>query len=97
MQNPVRGFLHGTAAVIFAFGAVFLWIRCTGDLSRQIVLLIFGASRLLGQGLGPILGGLILAWSNGQMLFTALALLLAAAGFAQYRVMRREEQARLGV
>jgi MFS family permease len=58
---------------------------------------VFGASRLLGQGLGPILGGLMLAWSNGEVLFTLLAVILAAAGFAQFRVMRREEQARLGV
>jgi hemolysin III len=44
MQNPVRGFLHGTAAVVFVFGAVFLWLRSPGDLSRQIALLIFGLS-----------------------------------------------------
>jgi hemolysin III len=44
MQNPIRGFLHGTAAVVFVFGAVFLWLRSPGDLSRQIALLIFGLS-----------------------------------------------------
>jgi MFS family permease len=56
---------------------------------------VFGASRLLAQGLGPILGGLMLYGTNGQTLFTALAVILAVAGIAQYRVMKREEESRL--
>jgi MFS family permease len=56
---------------------------------------VFGASRLLAQGLGPILGGLLLAKTNGETLFTVLAVLLAASGIAQYRVMKREEESRL--
>ena len=44
MQNPVRGFLHGTAAVVSVVGAVSLWLRSSGDLSRQMALLIFGIS-----------------------------------------------------
>lgn len=44
MENPVRGFLHGTAAIVSVVGAVFLWVRCSGDLSRQVALLIFGLS-----------------------------------------------------
>jgi hemolysin III len=44
MQNPVRGFLNGTAALVFVVGAVLLWIRGSADLSRQIVLLIFALS-----------------------------------------------------
>ena len=44
MENPVRGFLHGTAAFLSVFGAVFLWVRSSGDLSRQVALLIFGLS-----------------------------------------------------
>ena len=44
MQNPVRGFLHGTAAAASAIGAVLLWIHGGGDLSRQIPLLVFGLS-----------------------------------------------------
>jgi hemolysin III len=44
MQNPVRGFLHGTAAVVSVVGAVSLWLRSSGDLSRQMALLIFGVS-----------------------------------------------------
>ncbi|TJY39718.1 MFS transporter [Cohnella pontilimi] len=56
---------------------------------------VFGASRLLAQGLGPILGGLLLASTNGETLFTVLAVLLAGAGVAQYRVMKREEESRL--
>jgi hemolysin III len=44
MQNPVRGLLHGVAAVASVVGAVFLWIRGSGDLSRDASLLIFGLS-----------------------------------------------------
>jgi MFS family permease len=49
---------------------------------------VYGASQLLTRGLGPILGGLLLSWSNGEVLFTVLAVLLVFAGFAQYRVVR---------
>ena len=44
MQNPVRGFLHGTAAMASVAGAVWLWCRTSGDLPRQLVLLVFGLS-----------------------------------------------------
>ncbi len=44
MRNPVRGFLHGSAAVAFLVGAVFLWGRGSGDLARQLALLIFALS-----------------------------------------------------
>ena len=44
MQNPVRGFLHGTAAVVSVVGAGFLWLRSSGDLSHQMALLIFSIS-----------------------------------------------------
>ncbi len=44
MQHPVRGFLHGTAAVLSIVGAVLLWHRGAGELSRQVALLIFGLS-----------------------------------------------------
>jgi hemolysin III len=44
MQNPIRGFLHGTSAVVFGVGAVLLWLRGSGDLSRQIALLTFALS-----------------------------------------------------
>jgi len=44
MQNPVRGLLHGTAAVASVVGAIFLWGRCDGNLPRQLVLLVFGLS-----------------------------------------------------
>ncbi len=44
MQNPVRGFLHGTAAVVFVVGGGFLWVRGSGDLARQIALLVFALS-----------------------------------------------------
>lgn len=44
MQNPVRGFLHGSAAIASVFGAAFLWERSQGDLWRQVSLLVFGLS-----------------------------------------------------
>jgi hemolysin III len=44
MQNPVRGLLHGTAAVVFAVGAAFLWTRSAPDISRKMTLLVFGLS-----------------------------------------------------
>jgi hemolysin III len=44
MQNPVRGLLHGSAAVASVFGGVLLWMRCSGDVSRQLALLVFAAS-----------------------------------------------------
>jgi hemolysin III len=44
MQNPIRGFLHGTAAVASVVGAVILCGRCSGDLPRQLALLVFGLS-----------------------------------------------------
>jgi hemolysin III len=44
MQNPVRGFLHGSAAVISAIGGVALWVRAESDPGRQLALLVFAAS-----------------------------------------------------
>jgi len=44
MQNPVRGFLHGTAAAASVVGAVVLCAQCAGDLPRQLALLVFGLS-----------------------------------------------------
>lgn len=44
MQNPVRGFLHGTASVASVLGAVGLWVRSSGDPPRQIALLVFAVS-----------------------------------------------------
>ena len=44
MQNPVRGLLHGTAALASILGAAVLWSRGAGDLSRQLALLVFGVS-----------------------------------------------------
>ena len=42
MQNPVRGFLHGTAALASIGGTVYLIIAGAGSLSRQIALGVFG-------------------------------------------------------
>jgi hemolysin III len=44
MQNPVRGFLHGTAAIASAVGAIFLWQEGAGDLRRAMPLLVFALS-----------------------------------------------------
>ncbi len=44
MQNPVRGFLHGSAAVASVLGGIALWMRCSGDVSRQLALLVFAVS-----------------------------------------------------
>jgi hemolysin III len=44
MQNPVRGFLHGTAAVLSAIGATFLWDHGRGDVGMQIALTVFAYS-----------------------------------------------------
>ncbi len=44
MQNPVRGLLHGAAALASIPGAILLWLWSSDDLSRQISLLVFGIS-----------------------------------------------------
>ena len=44
MQNPVRGFLHGSAAVLSLIGAFVLWHAGRGDLGMQIALVVFAAS-----------------------------------------------------
>jgi hemolysin III len=43
MQNPVRGFLHGAAALTSIVGAAVLWSRSPHP-SNQVPLLIFGVS-----------------------------------------------------
>jgi hypothetical protein len=44
MQNPVRGFLHGSAAVLSMVGAAVLWREAHGDLGMQVALVVFAAS-----------------------------------------------------
>jgi hemolysin III len=44
MQNPVRGFLHGSAALASLVGAYALWARGAGGGSARLALLTFGAS-----------------------------------------------------
>jgi hemolysin III len=44
MQNPVRGFLHGSAAIASVIGAVILYGRAAGDPARQKALLVFALS-----------------------------------------------------
>lgn len=44
MQNPVRGFLHGSAALLSMLGAVVLWRVATDDLGMRVALLVFAAS-----------------------------------------------------
>ncbi|MCP4002802.1 MAG: hemolysin III family protein [bacterium] len=44
MQNPVRGFLHGGATLLFTIGAVLLWTRSQGPLAPRAALVCFGLS-----------------------------------------------------
>lgn len=44
MQNPVRGFLHGVAALASVVGVALLLARAPGGVGRIIALLIFGVS-----------------------------------------------------
>ncbi len=44
MQNPVRGFLHGTAALLSMVALVALVARTSGDVPRMISMIVFGAS-----------------------------------------------------
>jgi len=44
MQNPVRGFLHGSAALASVIGGAVLWLRSSGDPRRQLALLVFACS-----------------------------------------------------
>lgn len=44
MQNPVRGLLHGSSAVLSVVGTVALWGRSGGDLGGRGALLVFGLS-----------------------------------------------------
>ncbi len=44
LHNPVRGFLHGTAALLSVAGAIVLWSHGAGDVGRQLALLVFTAS-----------------------------------------------------
>lgn len=44
MTNPVRGFLHGTAAVVSAVGATLLTVLAGGGAWNRLALLVFGVS-----------------------------------------------------
>jgi hemolysin III len=44
MTNPVRGFLHGIAAVVSVIGATFLVVLADGGASNRVSLLVFGIS-----------------------------------------------------
>jgi hemolysin III len=44
MQHPVRGFLHGTAAVLSVVGMIVLAVETAGDLPRMFTMIIFGGS-----------------------------------------------------
>jgi hemolysin III len=45
MQNPVRGFLHGTAAVVAVIGTFFLVLK-TASLSGRIAMVVYGLGLL---------------------------------------------------
>ncbi|MBN2113348.1 MAG: hemolysin III family protein [Acidimicrobiia bacterium] len=44
MTNPVRGFLHGTAAILSVVGATFLTVLAGGGAWNRLSLLVFGVS-----------------------------------------------------
>lgn len=44
MHNPVRGFLHGSAAVLSAVGAAVLWRAGDNDVGMRVALVAFAAS-----------------------------------------------------
>lgn len=44
MQNPVRGLLHGSAALLSIAGTGALWIHAEQDLFERCALLVFGSS-----------------------------------------------------
>ncbi len=44
MQNPVRGFLHGSGALVSIAGLVWLLMNSAGGISRKVALTIFGLS-----------------------------------------------------
>jgi len=44
MTHPVRGFLHGSAAVVSLVGAVLITVLTAGDPGRRVSLLVFGMS-----------------------------------------------------
>src|SRR5688572_23504085 len=44
MHNPVRGFLHGSSAVLSLVGAATLWRAEENDLGMRIALVVFAAS-----------------------------------------------------
>ena len=47
MHNPVRGFLHGTAAIVAAVGLAFLVHRTWGNANRLIPAVVFGLSLMV--------------------------------------------------
>jgi hemolysin III len=54
MQNPVRGLLHGTAALASAVGATFLWSACRGGGSARLAVLTFAASLVALYGVSSL-------------------------------------------
>jgi len=44
MQNPIRGLLHGTSALLSVVGTAALWSRAHGDMFERGALLVFGLS-----------------------------------------------------
>lgn len=47
-----------------------------------------GASYMLAKGVGPLLGGWLLTATNGETLFTAIAIVIIVSGAMQFRVVR---------
>ena len=44
MHHPVRGFLHGNAAILSVVGTIVLAVRTASDLPRMFTMMVFGGS-----------------------------------------------------
>ncbi|MFC5704330.1 MDR family MFS transporter [Cohnella faecalis] len=61
---------------------------------RGFYFAVFGASRLLAAGIGPIAAGLAMEWANGETLFTVVAVLIVACGIGAFRLLRKQQAAK---
>ncbi|MBO9597562.1 MAG: MFS transporter [Cohnella sp.] len=49
---------------------------------------VYGASYMLAKGIGPLLGGWLLTATNGETLFSAIAIVILVSGVMQFKVVR---------
>src|SRR4051794_34524577 len=63
MHNPIRGLLHGSAALLSIAGAFHLWGRAEGDVGKQCALLVFAASLVALYSVSSLYHAV--PWSDG--------------------------------